>query len=78
MARGHLEMVDAVNDAEELFERDRAEASLSGWRECAVHFGIGWSGIEADLHTMVKYGERRPMCCGVLLDWEPVRKATAP
>lgn len=77
MARGHLEMVDAVNDAEELFERDRAEAMLSGWRECAVHFGIEWNALEADRHTFAKYG-LRPMCCGVLLDWEPVRKATAP
>ena len=70
MARSHLEMVDAVNDAEDVIERDRAEAMLSGWRECAVHSGSGWSGIEADLHTMAKHGADRPMCCGVLLDWE--------
>lgn len=78
MARGHLEMVDAVNDAQDVVERDRAEAMLSGWRECTVHFGIGWSGVEADLYTMAKHGNDREMCCGVLIDWEPVRKATAP
>ena len=64
-------MVDAVNEATTERERDKAELMLAGWRECAVYLEIGWSGIEADLHTMAKHGERRPMCCGVLLDWEP-------
>lgn len=70
-ARSHLEMVDAVNDATTEREMDKAELMLYGWRECADHLGVGWSGIEADTHTMAKHGEDRPMCCGVLLDWEP-------
>lgn len=77
MARGHLEMVDAVNEATTEREMDKAELMLYGWRECADHFGIEWNALEADRHTLAKYG-LRPMCCGVLLDWEPVRKATAP
>lgn len=71
MARGHLEMVDAVNDATDVAERSHAADMLAGWRECADHLGVGWSGIDADLHTMAKHGEHKPVCCGVLLDWEP-------
>lgn len=78
MARNHLEMVDAVNDAKDVAERSHATAMLNGWRECADRFGVRWSGAEADMYTMAKHGKHRPMCCGVLLDWEPVRNATAP
>lgn len=71
MSRSHLEMVDAVNAATTEVEHREAELRLEGWREAADHFGHGWSGLTADNHSMAKYGEDRPMCCGVLLDWRP-------
>jgi len=67
----HFEMIDAVNDAKTKAEHDRAEDMLDGWRNCADQFGIRWNGIRADQHTMERFGNDRPMCCGVLLDWEP-------
>ena len=68
---GHFEMVDAANEAKTQYERDAAIQRLKGWREAAEHFGYGWSGVNADLHSMAKYGEDTPMCCGVLIDWKP-------
>ncbi len=67
----HTELIDAVNDAKTQYERDIAEARLAGWREGVEH----WSGIFADIHTMEKHGRDRPMCCGVLLDWQPAEHA---
>lgn len=67
----HLEMVDAVNEAKTEYEHEAAMHRLSGWRMAAEHFGHGWSGMEADFHTMGKYGEEAEMCCGVLFDWKP-------
>ena len=67
----HLQMVDAANEAKTQHERDAAIHRLSGWRDAAEHFGHGWSGTSADLHSMAKYGEDVPMCCGVLIDWKP-------
>ena len=64
-------MVDAVNDAEDVIERSHAADMLAGWRECADFLGDGWIAMDADLHTMAKYGADRPVCCGVLLDWTP-------
>ena len=62
----YFEMVDAVNDAATDDARTYAEARLSGWIECANEHGVAWSGIDADLYTMAKRGDR-PMCGGVLL-----------
>jgi hypothetical protein len=67
----HYQMVDAVNEAETEDERMAAIHRLAGWREAADHFGFGWSGMGADHHSMEKYGEDAPMCCGVLLNWKP-------
>ena len=67
----HFQMIDAVNDARTVDDRDAAQHRLDGWRVAAEHFGRGWSGIDADFHSMAKYGEDAPMCCGVLLDWKP-------
>lgn len=71
MSKSHLEMVDAVNAATTEVEHRSAELRLEGWREAASYFVGGWSGVDADNHSMAKYGEDRPMCCGVLLDWSP-------
>ena len=60
----YREMIDAVNDAATEDEHRIAQARLDGAREV-----IGWSGIADDNHTMSRFGEDRPMCCGVLLDW---------
>lgn len=65
----HLELVDAVNDAKTHSERALAEARLQGYREGASINGI--SLMEADLYSMEKHGKNAPMCCGVLLDWQP-------
>lgn len=67
----HFEMVDAVNEATTEAEHMAAIHRLAGWREAAEHFGRGWSGVDADLHSMEKYGADTPMCCGVLINWKP-------
>jgi hypothetical protein len=70
----HLEMIDAVNDARTEEDHQRALARLSGWREAARHFGQGLNSCLADIHSMERFGEDRPMCCGVLLDWTPEKQ----
>ncbi len=65
------ELLDAVNEATNQQEHDSALAFLRGWRQGVEDAGCDWSGISADMHSMAKYGEERPMCCGVLLDWKP-------
>jgi hypothetical protein len=71
------ELLDAVNEATSQRERDMALAFLRGWRQGVEDAGSGWSGVSADVHSMAKYGEDRPMCCGVLLDWKPKDEAGA-
>lgn len=66
----HTDMIDAVNDAVTEREHDAAIAKLQGWREGLLYCGWPCNLIEADLHTMQRFGDR-PMCCGVLLDWKP-------
>ena len=73
----HTDLIDAVNDAVTEAEHDRAEAKLSGWREGVEDSGARWSYVEADEHTMDRFGEERPMCCGVLLDWQPKKEGGA-
>ncbi|APQ41941.1 MAG: hypothetical protein G3W63_19480 [Xanthomonas euvesicatoria] len=60
----HFELVDAVNNAVTKQDHDRAYAYLRGYREaaCIDSFGL----MEADMHSMGKYGEDMDMCCGVL------------
>ena len=65
-------MIDAVNEATTERDHAYAEARLSGYIECIEYFGLSWIGIAADNHTMNKYGDR-PMCCGILLDWKPIK-----
>jgi hypothetical protein len=67
----HTELIDAVNDAKTLVAHNDAESRLGYWRERNF-----WSGIEADVHTMNRFGDR-PMCCGVLLDWMPQATGSA-
>ena len=67
----HLQLVDEVNEAKTRAEHDLLESRLNGWRDGLEHCGRFWSGIDADRHTMNKYGRDRPMCCGVLMDWQP-------
>ncbi len=66
-------MIDAVNEAKTYDQHRYAENCLSGWRKCMFHLGLEWSGTDDDIYTMAKYGKDRPMCCGVLLDWEPTK-----
>lgn len=77
MSKSYFEMIDVVNEAKTEREHDHAESRLSGWIECVEFFGKEWSGIDADRHTMRKYGDR-PMCCGVLLDWMPNVEVSRP
>lgn len=67
----HTDLIDAVNDAKTVFERTHALSFLAGWRAGQEDAGRPWSGIEADMHTMARFGEDRSMCCGVLSDWRP-------
>ena len=60
----YLDLLDAVNDAKTKNQREMAKLKLEGARQV-----LHWSGINDDLHTMDRFGDR-PMCCGVLLDWE--------
>jgi hypothetical protein len=71
MNRNHLQMVDAVNAAKTQHEHDRAQYNLDGWREAARYYGRHPNMMEADMHSIARFGEDRPMCCGVLLDWQP-------
>jgi hypothetical protein len=70
-ARTHMLLVDLVNDAETQWQHDHHSAYLAGWRAGLEYGGLRWSGIEADLHTMARFGQDRPMCCGELMDWKP-------
>jgi hypothetical protein len=71
MTNKHLAMVDAVNDAKTQAEHDMAYWRLSGFREGLEACGRSPNLIGADLHSMERFGEHRPICCGVLLDWKP-------
>lgn len=63
----HLYLVDKVNDAPDEVSRMRAEIRLQGFREGVMAAGGKWSGVDADLHTMSRFGKGAPMCCGVLM-----------
>ena len=67
----HEELLDRVNQAPNEALHNYHLAYLDGWRDGLKHCGKKWSCIDADLWTMQWYGEDRPMCCGVLLDWSP-------
>ncbi len=73
----HLELVDAVNDASTMDERMAAHSYLRGYRQGLADangsgdVGVGMLIIEADLHSMGKYGEDADMHGGVLIDWKP-------
>lgn len=66
----HTDLIDAVNDAKTEYEHNHAKGVLDGWRLCMEQMGRRWDFIEADEHSMERFGDR-PICCGVLLDWEP-------
>lgn len=66
----HTDLIDRVNDAKTEYEHNYARAFLEGWRAGQADAGFRWSGIEADAHSMSRFGDR-PMCCGELLDWKP-------
>lgn len=68
--RKHIELVEAVNNAKTQQEHDRAEAVLQGYRLAFDETYDGYNPMDADLHYMDQ-GVRRPMCCGVFLDWKP-------
>ena len=65
----HIELVEAVNNAEEGLAKSRAEAKLEGFRKCAeIIYGDGFGNFLslADWHYLSQ-GIDRPMCCGVWL-----------
>lgn len=66
----HTDLIDAVNDAKTEHAHAYAEAFLDGWRAGIKEAGRRWCFMEADMHTMARFGEERPICCGVLLDWK--------
>lgn len=66
----HCELLDAANEAITQQDHDYFVAKLAGMREALDILNIKWA-IASDLHTMEKYGDNTPMCCGELLDWKP-------
>ena len=63
----HTDLIDAVNDAITEEDRRLAEVFLDGFRAGLEECGCRWSGVDADLHTMARTGNRAAsMCCGVL------------
>jgi hypothetical protein len=70
----HTDLIDAVNDAKTEYRHRYAEAFLQGWRAGQDEAGRRWCFIEADMHTAQRFGEHRPFCCGVLLDWKEGEK----
>lgn len=71
----HLTLVDAVNDATTQVAHDIAYWTLVGYRQGVEDCGRTPDLIGADLHSMARFGEDRPICCGVLLDWKPAEQA---
>ena len=67
----HTDLIDAVNDAKTEYEHIYARAFLAGWLSGQADAGRYWSHLDADRHSMARFGEDRPMCCGELLDWKP-------
>jgi len=67
----HLELVDAVNDAETEGQHMRSTIVLYGFRSGVEACGRSLDLIGCDFHTIEKHGQYREMCCGVLLDWKP-------
>lgn len=65
----HTDLIDRVNDAKTRYEHDYAAAFLAGWRAGQDEAGRRWSYVEADTHTLERFGDR-PTCCGELLDWK--------
>ena len=70
----HFTLLDLVNDAKTEEERAHRKTFLAGWRAGLESCGRTWSGIDADLHSMERYGAERPMCCGELMDWAPTER----
>jgi hypothetical protein len=66
----HTDLIDAVNDAKTEYEHTWSDGFLAGWRAGQAEAGHRWSFVEADTHSMARFGER-PICCGVLLGWKP-------
>jgi hypothetical protein len=66
----HTDLIDAVNDAKTEYEHVIADGYLRGWRDGQKEAGRRWCFIEADEHSVARFGDR-PICCGVLLDWRP-------
>lgn len=66
----HIALVEAVNQSKYKAEHEMNYWKLSGWREAMRDTGRFVDLIACDLHVMQTYPDR-PMCCGVLSDWEP-------
>lgn len=66
----HTDLIDKVNDAKTEYEHTYAQGMLAGWRLAMEQLGRRWDFIEPDEHSTARFGDR-PICCGVLLDWEP-------
>lgn len=65
MQKEYYKLIDQCNRSESEAIFNQRTAELAGFRKCLDVMGIGWSGIEDDLHTMKYYGDI-PMTCGVL------------
>ncbi len=69
----HIELIEAVNNSETVDEHTYRHSMLIGFRAALSAQGINQL-IECDWHIMEKENKdesKRPICCGVYLDWEP-------
>ena len=71
----HIELIEAVNNAETEVEHYYRYERLRGFRDGLEAAGRRVPLCDADNHYLYQ-GIDRPMCCGVWLDWEP--KSTTP
>jgi hypothetical protein len=68
----HIDLVEAVNSALTEAAHSDARLRLEGFRE-AVDI-VGERHLIALDNHYLDQGIDRPMCCGVWLDWEPIKK----
>jgi len=69
----HIELIEAVNNAEEANNHLNKMLYLNAWRDGVVAAGHKLDFCACDWHYLSQ-GIDRPMCCGVWLDWQPKEK----
>jgi len=73
LGRKHIQIVEAVNNAQTESEHERSKAVLQGFREALkiIAPSFGAMLMDCDNHYL-EQGIDRDMCCGEFLDWKPM------